>query len=167
VSIQETRTRTFNTPLEAGLRTLFLLAAGGRRGFDRQQLVYFDYLLIHSGEVEGPASLHPTSPVQKGELLVRRRLLQQGLDLMRSRELVERRFQASGIVYASTPAGRHVVEQFDSKYALLLRERADWVISTYGSHSDKSLGELLGPHVRFGEDELIADTQPELWMTDA
>ena len=162
-----TDVRTFNTPLEAGLRALFLLAAANRRAFDTQRLVYYDYLLVHSGDMQGPESLHPHAPAQGGELLVRRRLLQDGLDLMRSRELVERRFQTSGIVYAATAAGQHVAEQFDSQYAAMLRARADWVISTFGNHSDKRLGDLLGPQVRAGEEELIADLQPELSLPDA
>ncbi len=162
-----TEVRTFNTPLEAGLRALFVLAAADRRAFDTQRLVYFDYLLIHSGDLDGPESLHPQTPAQGGELLVRRQLLQDGLDLMRSRELVERRFHKTGIVHAATAAGRHVAEQFESEYAEMLRERAGWVIATFGDYSDKKLGDLLGPRVRAGDDELIADSQPELFSTDA
>jgi hypothetical protein len=159
--------RTFNTPLEAGLRALFMLAAANRRAFDTQRLVYYDYMLIHSGDVEGPESLHPQTPDQSGELLVRRRLLQDGLDLMRSRELVERRFQTSGIVYAATTVGRHVAGQFESHYAAMLRDRADWVIATYSDYSDKKLRELLGPQVHVGDEELISDLQPDRPSTDA
>ena len=154
--------RTFNTPLEAGLRALFLLTAAGRKAVDTQRLVLFDYLLIHSGDLGGPASLHPETPLQQGEPLVRRKLLQDGLDLMRSRDLVERRFQRTGIAFAATAAGRHVTGEFDSEYAQMLRDRAGWVIATYGATSDKDLSELLRPQIDAGEDELIADLQPEI-----
>ncbi len=154
--------RTFNTPLEAGLRALFVLAAAGRRAFDCQRLVYFDYILVHSAEVSGEASLHPRTPSQKTEILVRRDLVQDGLVLMRSRELVERKFATTGIVYAATKAGSHVTEQFDSEYAALLRQRAKWIIDTFGDHSDDKLAALLRARVGSWEDELVAHHEPQL-----
>lgn len=151
--------RTFNTPLEAGLRALFLLAAT-RRAFDSQRLVYFDYMLVHSGDIGGEESLHPPTPSQKGELLVRRQLVQEGLALMRSRELIERRFAATGIVYAATAAGRHVTTQFDSKYAEILRARAKWVVEQFADYRDDRLADLLKARIDSWDDELIRDTQP-------
>jgi hypothetical protein len=157
---EEIGVRTFNTPLESGLRALFVLAAARRRAFDTQRLVYFDYLLVHSAEVDGPESLHPRSPAQKGELLVRRALLQDGLDLMRSRDLIERRFKAGGIAYAATTAGANLVSEFESDYAALLRERAAWVVETFAPKSDQALADLLGARVTRWDDELIADAAP-------
>lgn len=148
--------RTFNTPLEAGLRSLFILAAT-KRALDSQRLIYFDYMLVHSGDVGGDESLHPRTPSQKGELLVRRRLVQDGLALMRSRELVERRFAATGIVYAATAAGRYVTEQFDTPYAAALRKRAKWVIDEFARCSDDQLATLLKARIGSWEDELIHD----------
>jgi hypothetical protein len=154
--------RTFNTPLEAGLRALFVLAAAGRRAFDCQRLVYFDYILVHSAEVGGEASLHPQTPSQRTEILVRRDLVQDGLALMRSRELVERKFATTGIVYAATKAGTHVTDQFDSEYAALVRQRAKWIIGTFGDHSDDKLAGLLRARVGSWEDELVAHHDPQL-----
>ena len=127
-----------------------MLVAAGRKAFDAQRLVFFDYLLIHSGDLDGPDSLHPETPLQRGEPLVRRKLLQDGLDLLRSRELVERRFQRSGIVYAATLLGRHIAREFDSEYAQMLRERAEWVITAFGSSTDKELTDSPAPAGRSG-----------------
>ena len=156
--------RTFNTPLEAGLRLLFVLAAG-RAAVDTQRLVYYDYLLVHSGQVNGPASLHARAPTQTSEVLVRRELVQDGLRLMQSRELVEHLFRPSGIVFSATKAGRHVAEQFDSQYAAMLRARATWVVSEHAALSDKQLARMLQPQVRLGDDELIQDRQPHVGET--
>jgi hypothetical protein len=133
---------------------LFVLAAT-KRALDTQRLIYFDYMLVHSGEVGGDESLHPRTPSQKGELLVRRRLVQDGVALMRSRELVERRWAATGIVYAATAAGRYVTEQFDSPYAAALRQRAKWVIKEFAEYSDDHLAGLLKARIGSWEDELI------------
>jgi hypothetical protein len=153
-------TRTFNTPLEAGLRALFVLAAAGKKAYDSQKLVYFDYILVHSGDLDGPPSLHPQAPSQKGELLVRRNLLQDGLALMRSRDLVERKFQATGIVWAATDAGAHLARQFDSEYAVGLRDRAGWVIESFGPKSYPALADLLGARIGDWHDEVIVEHLP-------
>jgi hypothetical protein len=162
MAAQVTSQRTFNTPLEAGLRVLFILAAAGRRAFDCQRLVYFDYILVHSAEVGGDPSLHPDTPSQKTEILVRRDLVQDGLALMRSRELVERKFASTGIVYAATKAGTHVTEQFDSTYAAALRSRAHWIIATFGDFTDDKLAGLLKARVASWRDELVVHRDPQL-----
>lgn len=154
----------FNSPLEAGLRSLFLLAAAGRRAFDVQRLVYLDYALVHSADLGGPPSIHPIAPGQRGELLVRRELLQEGLALMRSRELVEQRFQRTGIVFAATRVGRHVAKEFESTYAADLRDRAAWVVGQFGALSDTALRQRLRPLAGAGEGELIETTRRD-WST--
>ena len=90
---------TFNGPLEAGLRAVAILGSAHPRSFDLQRLVAFDYLLVHTGDIGGPASLHPPTPLQSAELLVRRRLVERALLLMMTRELVERDFVPDGIRY--------------------------------------------------------------------
>lgn len=148
--------QTFNTPLEAGVRALFLLIAADRRSLDVQNLMYFDYAMVHTADFDGPPSLHPPTPSQASQLLVRRALIQEGLELMRSRDLVERLFLAAGIRWRVTRVGRHVAAQFSSDYAGRLRERAEWVLRTLGEHTDTELAELFAGRVRPLEDELIA-----------
>ncbi len=153
-------TQTFNTPLEAGLRALFLLAAAPRRSLDVQRLMYFDYALVHTADFGGPVSLHPRTPSQGAQLLVRRSLIQDGLDLMRSRDLVDRVFLKTGIGYRVTQAGRHVAGEFSSVYAQRLRERAEWVTKNLGERSESELARLFGERARNLGDELIAESGP-------
>jgi hypothetical protein len=69
--------RLFNTPLECGFRLAIILDAVSGEP-DLQRLVSYDYLLVHSGDVEGgPASLHPAVPFRGTELLVKRELVRQ------------------------------------------------------------------------------------------
>jgi ABC-three component (ABC-3C) system Middle Component 2 len=149
-------TQTFNTPLEAGLRALFLLTAADKRSLEVQRLMYFDYAMVHTGDFDGPPSLHPPTPSQGSQLFVRRALIQEGLELMRSRDLVERRFLAAGIRWRVTRVGRHVAAQFSSDYAASLRARAEWVLRTLGEPTDVELARLFAGRVRPLEDELIA-----------
>jgi hypothetical protein len=133
----------YNTPLEAGFRALFVLAAAGGRSLDTDRLLQLDYATVHAETVGGPENLHPETPSQRDELLVRRSLVQRGLALMRSRELVERRFEPHGIAYRATEAGQHVVEEFASEYAERLRRAAEWAVSALGDLNEEELRAVL------------------------
>ena len=130
----------FNSPVECGLRTLVLLAAANPSFCDLQRLVFYDYLLVHSGDVpEGPTSIHPATPLRSGEALVRRHWIEKGLLLMLSRELVRREFTSDGIVYQASPLSIPFLGYMEAAYTKQLRERADWVISRFGNSSDMQL----------------------------
>lgn len=138
----------FNTPLESGLRALFLLAAVSPARLDLQRLVYFDYLLVHSGDVDGgPASLHPASPHRSGEWLVRRTTVKAGVTLMICKELVEQRFADDGITYSATDLTAPFLAHFVSEYAKLLNERAAWVAGHFARYSDEALSAIMTDNV--------------------
>jgi hypothetical protein len=132
---------TFNSPLECGLRALILLEASGRQnGCDLQRLVFYDYLLVHSGDVpDGPPSIHPPTPLRSGEALVRRQWIERGLLLMLSRELIGRNFSDTGISYTSTDITLPFLAYLEEPYTAQLRERAKWVVSQFGEQSDADL----------------------------
>lgn len=139
--------RIFNSPLEYGLRMLFILHAYEGRRADLQRLVSFDYLMVHSGDADGPASLHPAVPFRGGELLVKRDVLGSGLNRMFSRELIEKRFDNSGITYGSTTLTAPFLALLRSPYARQLRERAAWLIDTFGSLDDRELNAFMAERV--------------------
>src|SRR5690348_380749 len=108
--------RTFNGPLEAGLRLVALLGAAYPRGFDLQRLTAFDYLLVHTGDIGGPSSLHPPAPLQSAEILVRRKLLERGLLLMMTRDLIEREANSKGIRYSAGDNAAPFLASVESDY---------------------------------------------------
>ena len=122
----------FNTPLETGLRSVWVLSAAFPRGFDLQRLVAFDYLVVHTGDIEGPSSLHPDLPMRSAELLVRRGLVERGLRLMITRGLVRRQPSPEGILYYAGEIAATFIASLESRYFGELRERAQWVIEQFG-----------------------------------
>jgi hypothetical protein len=128
---------TFNGPLEAGLRAVALLGAAYPRAFDLQRLVGFDYLLVHTGDVGGPASLHPPAPLQSAELLVRRSLVERALLLMMTRELVEREVGPQGIRYRAGENAGTFLSSLESEYLLGLKDRAGWLMETFGDNTEQ------------------------------
>lgn len=134
---------TFNGPLEAGLRAVAVLGAAHPRSFDLQRLVAFDYLLVHTGDIGGPSSLHPPAPLQSAELLVRRKLVQRALLLMMTRELVDREFGADGIRYRAGENAAPFLASLQSQYLIGLRERAVWLVDALGDLNEQDFRAVM------------------------
>ncbi|MBB3349462.1 ABC-three component system middle component 2 [Sphingomonas sp. BK069] len=126
------RASPFNSPLETGIRALSILEAAHPEACDLHRLVELDYLVVHSGDAGGPASLHAALPMRAGELLVRREIIEQGLLLMASRGLVERVVGPGGISYRAGEAASPYMAALRAPYSMGLRARALWVIGAFG-----------------------------------
>jgi hypothetical protein len=140
--------RVFNSPLECGLRMLFVLHATGPTASDLQRLISYDYLLVHSGDVDKETiSLHPAVPFRGSELLVKRELVRHAMDLMFARELVEKKLSKSGITYGASPLTAAFVDLLKSDYSAELRLRAEWVAARFGSMNDHDLKTFMAENI--------------------
>lgn len=135
--------RPFNTPIETGLRALYLLSALAPTKVDLQRVIYYDYLLVHSSDPEGPPSLHPAFPHRSGELLVRRQLLSLGLDLMFSKELLVKSFESSGVLYSASELTEPFLAHLGSPYSQRLRQLALWVNEAFRNYTDSDLSKYM------------------------
>ncbi|PRB80217.1 ABC-three component system middle component 2 [Pseudomonas sp. MYb185] len=133
----------FNSALETGVRSLVILAANFPVALDLQRLVDFDYLVVHSGDVNGPESLHPPLPMREGELLVRRKIIESGLSLMMSRGLVTRIAGAKGFFYQASDYAKPFVDSMATPYMRTLMDRAHWVGETFGNMDTAELQDLI------------------------
>lgn len=130
----------FNGPIEIGYRALVLLNETYPDEYSLRHLVIFDYLLVHSDDIEnGPVGLHPKTPYRSGELLVRRNPLQNGLALFHSRGLIEKHYREHGVFYSASEQSESFLAVIEARYSSMLIERAEWVASRFGT---SSLGEL-------------------------
>lgn len=128
-----------NSPLEISLRTLVVLSKVNN-GADLQRLAIYDYLLLHSADIEkGPNSLHPATPIRSSELLVRRGLIDRGLKLLESRGLVERSYRDDGIAFLASKLAGPFLEYFESDYARRCVEVAAWIAATFDKMSPQEL----------------------------
>lgn len=134
----------FNGPVEIGLRALCVLTTAFPTAYTLQRLVVFDYLLVHSDDVEGgPAGLHPQTPHRGGEILVRRGVLQEGLTLYESRGLVLRVYKDGGIFFAATDRSADFLDTLSTEYLKMLRERAGWVVDSFGLLNEAELDAMV------------------------
>jgi len=143
VGEEEVRTQVFNTPLECGVRSVFLLVATYPTALDVQRIVDFDYLAIHSADAGGDSSLHAALPLRSAELLVRRSLIQRGLLLMIARGLVERRCGDDGFTYVASEAAAAFVNSLDAPYLRELKDRTEWVAHRFGGKSEAELRAIM------------------------
>lgn len=132
-------THPFNSAIECGLRSLIILEHAFPLEYDLQRLVFYDYLLVHSGDAGGPESIHPATPHRSGEVLVKRHILEQGLLLMMSRSLVIREYDKTGIIYLASDTATPFLDNLKSHYISLLKERAYWVIDVFNEYDDDKL----------------------------
>lgn len=126
----------FNSPLETGVRSVVLLHAASPHAYDLTHLTWLDHLVVHTGDLpDGPSSLHPDIPQRAGELIVRRQVVEEGLQLMSRLHMIERRFTDGGVLYATRDDAAPFVQLVRSPYGQTLRERAAWLIN-YVTNSD-------------------------------
>ena len=134
----------FNGPVEIGLRALCVLTTAFPTPYALQRLVVFDYFLVHSDDIDGgPEGLHPRTPYRGGEILVRRGVIQDGLTLYESRGLIERLYKDGGIFFAATDKSADFLDTLSTEYLAGLRDRADWVVDSFGALNDAELNALV------------------------
>ena len=122
----------FNSSLETGIRSVCILTAAFSLKFDLQQMLAFDHIVVHTGDVHnGPPSLHPNVQQRNGELLVRRPIVQRGLDLMEIKGLIEKTVSEEGIRFSASELAPVFLESLENKYVRELMDRSEWVVSTY------------------------------------
>lgn len=120
------KVKIFNTDVEAGLRSISLLNAIYPESMGFEDLLRFDYILIYSGDFEGPDSLHPQLPNRKGELAVRRSLVREGIALMKKFGMIQSKCRKGGIFYSATEEVEPFLKLMKSEYSAKLKDNSIW-----------------------------------------
>jgi hypothetical protein len=155
--------RTFNSPIETGVRALILLAESYPQQLDLQRILEFDYIMVHTGDVDGPPSIHPALPLRSGELLVRRQLIERGLLLMISRGLVRRHATSNGFTYQAEDDAGPFLDALTAEYLDELKDRATWVVDRFSDMNDHDIRVMLARVYDQWSREFQAPEQPRLF----
>ncbi len=129
----------FNSTLETGTRAVIVLDAAYPRALDLARLTWFDHLVVHSADAGGPPSLHPSLPERTGELLIRRRLVEDSLSLMRRVHLVDAVIDEHGVAFRASDEAPAFVGLMRTPYAQALKERAAWLAAEFADLSAEEL----------------------------
>ncbi|CAK1865478.1 MULTISPECIES: ABC-three component system middle component 2 [Vibrio] len=134
----------FNSALETGIRAVCILSVNLSNKFDIHQLLAFDHLVVHTGDIiNAPPSLHPANLQRNGELLVRRPLIEDGLALMVHKKLIKKEFTRNGFYYRATELACVFIESLTNRYIEEMSERAKWAIYMYQDSGDKLFSEVF------------------------
>lgn len=125
------------------MRALILLVESYPAQLDLQRLLEYDYIMVHTGDVDGPPSIHPALPLRSGELLVRRQLIERGLMLMISRGLVSRHATPDGFMYQAEDDAGPFLDALTAEYLNDLKDRATWVIDHFRDMNDQEIRFML------------------------
>ena len=120
-----------NSAVEVGLRAVILLTATYPRAVDVDTLVLLDHSLVHSGDLGGPASIHPDLPVRSGEIGLKRAILEDGLRLMMRASMVDLVMSSDGMAYRAADNAEAFVSVLESSYVLRLVDTAQWVAQEF------------------------------------
>lgn len=136
----------FNNSVESGLRILTILNEAFPKSFDLQNLVYLDYLTIHSADIDKTTqSLHPAVPYRSGEIMVRSSIIERGINLFIAKNLIEKLYNINGIEYKATENAMPFLESLEEIYSINLQEKACWAIGKFLEHSKQELKNIMIP----------------------
>lgn len=134
----------FNNYVETGLRILTILTASYPRSYDVDHLLYFDFMVVHSADIDkNVPSLHPAVPNRRGEIFVRRSLITTALEIYSHKGLVEVHFKPTGILYSATETSGPFLDDLSEEYTISLIKKAYWLITEYGDYDLAQLRELF------------------------
>ena len=131
---------SLNSSVEVGVRALVLLAESHPEPLDLAQLVMLDYVQLHSGEFDGPPSLHPDLPARAGEIGMKRTVLEQALLVLIRAGLAGVDGRTGGLMYTATDRGPVFVDVLEAPYVESLRERARWAVRDYLPRMNARIG---------------------------
>jgi len=148
----------FNNRVEAGLRMLIVLTSGFPLSFDLERLVFYDYMVVHSGDIDkNVQSIHPAVPNRTGEIFIRRTVLQDGMDLFCNKGLIKKVYSSEGISYSATESAMPFLESLTEEYTEGLINRSDWLINRYGETKIEDLREIFSAAMPIAKNEFNLD----------
>ena len=140
--------QALNSSLELGIRALIILeSASDPLALD--ELVLYDYGMLHSSDLGGPPSLHPALPARAAEFGVKRQLVEEGLQVMSRAGLTEMIVGQNGFQYVAGDGAAQFLGALESDYLRQLREVALWVVHEFRSASPSELTARL--HAAVGD----------------
>lgn len=129
----------FNTPLEIGLRSLYILIASYPNKCSLDRLVLLDYMSIYIRDIKLDSEcLHPEYPMRSIEIYERRNGLKNGLLIMISKGIIEMDY-SDGIAYRANSSTKWFIDGIENKYSSLLLKNTKLVVEYFEDKNDSEI----------------------------
>lgn len=150
--------KIFNSPEEVGVRILFILDVCGNR-MSSQRIMYYDYFALHLNDIDDNYdSLHPDNPNHSSEIAVRREKINQGLNLMISKGLLNVKYSKTGIYYQKNQLTSSFIELFQNGYSNRLKQNITIVDKLFREYSDNKIYKYVNKNIGSWVGEFEKDT---------
>ncbi|WP_342488866.1 ABC-three component system middle component 2 [Cytobacillus sp. FSL W7-1323] len=157
----------YNTPLEVGLRVLTILNELKHEAIDINRLIIYDYFVLHGNDFDVRIeSLHPPTPHRSGEIIIKRKVIQDGINLMYSRELLDTRYTEEGIYYKANELTPAFLNYFDSLYYTEISKNTKLVIRKFNSYSDGDLDSYVNDRLTKWGSEFTKESLIRGWSSE-
>lgn len=113
-----------NSPLEVGLRALFVLADQYPATLELEELSILDHYLLHSGHGRGVQTILPDLPDSVSELALKRGLMRDGLHLMQALGLAKAILTPTGLKFSATESTAGFLDLLTEDLATVFRGAA-------------------------------------------
>lgn len=137
----------FNSPLEFSLRCLCIINKEENQGIDLDRLVYYDYLILNTGDIADLPSLHPALPFRGAQVLVKREIIKHALVLLISKQLIDLKLDKKGIRYFKNKLTSPFISFLESNYLKELDRRITWVSENFNNYSDDKLNDFINKNM--------------------
>jgi hypothetical protein len=139
----------FNSTLEVGLRIVVLLSQDLTKIYDIDRLVIFEYFILHAKDVDNEQeNLHPSLPLRSSEIIIKRKLISEGINLLVSKGLVEIIYKDEGVFYKPNALTAMFVDLLKSDYFNNLKSLANWVAKKYSSIETSELSSIVKENIQ-------------------
>lgn len=121
----------YHTPLENGIRVLYILEGFYPTELNIDEILKIDHLIKYSDELKCPHNLIPYSSVKKLDLIINRKLISDGIKLLGKYNLIQLIIKDNGYFYSSSESAPSFIKNLKSDYYIKLKENILWAKSNH------------------------------------
>lgn len=129
----------FNSPVEVGMRMVYLLTEIYPRDLDLYYLTYLDYALVYSKDLGGPESIHTPVSKRGGAFLNNSINIESGLKYMAKFGFIDMKISDQGITYLAGDNARAIINSINTEYTEKLNDRCRWISEFINNKSYKDI----------------------------
>ncbi|MEG0774398.1 ABC-three component system middle component 2 [Clostridium sp.] len=149
--------KIYNTPIEIGIRILLILKRC-ESAMELNSIIIYDYLMLHISDFDKKyQSLHPANPYHATELLAKRKVVQNAINLLIKKGLVNIVCSEDGIRYKDSEIGNIFLSYFESDYYFKLCSNADIVIKRFEDFNEVELNKFINNSIHNWKNENETD----------
>lgn len=147
--------KIYNTKFELGIRSLMIINKYSD-GIDIESLIILDYLSLHAKVIDtNLKSLHPDNPFYGIELLTKRDLIKESLNLLISKGLIDIKYSVDGIFYIPNGVSNYFLSYFEGIYFNDLNNSINEILNKFKGYSREDLKKYVNDNIELWSGEII------------